>query len=196
MPAVRNWSRATSGYLTPCTTKRAEGNAAAGPIRNSCNSRLRSSSPQFPTHTTSLDFGADCGWNWRVGRLVKRPNLLHAESLVINPPDGLAKRQHPVAQVQAELQDVTRAAVGAVVRVMKQYPKAEGALERENGVHQFGPVPLVQNDHVSATKLFGKKGPQALVNAIKANIQLRERGPELPHGFLRQQSFVVHEAGN
>src|SRR6476619_2090424 len=120
-----------------------------------------------------------------VCRLVKRPNLLHTESLVVDPPDGLAERQHPIAKVQPKLQDVTRTAVGPVVRVMKQNAKAEGPLERENGVHQFGPVPLVQNDDVSATKLFGKKGPQALVNAIEANIQLRERGPELPHGFLR-----------
>src|SRR5438270_5849617 len=79
-----------------------------------------------------------------VSGFMKSPCPVYAKTIDVYTPDGLAKREHAIYQVQMELQNFTSAGVGAMMAVMKQRKETEFFLQREHLVHHLRVIPFMQ----------------------------------------------------
>src|SRR5581483_9928966 len=78
-----------------------------------------------------------------------------------------------------------RAGIGAMVSVMKEHSEAQLRFQRKDGRGEFGSIPLVDEHHIGPGQLGGKKLAHAIVQPVKANIELRKGLAETGQSFGR-----------
>src|SRR5512146_1431251 len=125
-----------------------------------------------------------------VCRLMERPNFGNAETVLVNLPNSLPKREHSVDKVQMELKNLRSGRIGAMVSVMQQNTKGETSFPLQNGIHQPGIIPLMQYHDVGTTKLGIEKFVKCAVLLIEPNVNLRICLPERIDGLHGEVLFV------
>ena len=131
-----------------------------------------------------------------VSGFMKSPCPVYAKTIDVYTPDGLAKREHAIHQVQMEFQNLPGAGVSAMMAVMEQRDETEFLLQGEHLVHHLRIIPFVQQDDVGLFQLFFQKAGELVVTGlIESDIEFRIGAAERINGLNGALTFLLHQVG-